>query len=54
MTDARRTEVLAGVPLQRYGTVDEIAGAALYLASDAAAYVTGAVLPVDGGVGMGL
>jgi NAD(P)-dependent dehydrogenase (short-subunit alcohol dehydrogenase family) len=54
MTEARRDEVLAGVPLKRYGTADEIAGAALYLASDAAAYVTGAVLPVDGGVGMGL
>jgi NAD(P)-dependent dehydrogenase (short-subunit alcohol dehydrogenase family) len=54
MTEARRAEVLAGVPLKRYGTVDEVAGAALYLASDAAAYVTGAVLPVDGGIGMGL
>jgi 3-oxoacyl-[acyl-carrier protein] reductase len=54
MTDARRAEVLAGVPLQRYGTVDEIAGAALYLASEAAGYVTGAVLAVDGGIGMGL
>jgi NAD(P)-dependent dehydrogenase (short-subunit alcohol dehydrogenase family) len=54
MTDARRTEVLANVPLKRYGQPAEIAGAALYLASDAAAYVTGAVLPVDGGVGMGL
>jgi 3-oxoacyl-[acyl-carrier protein] reductase len=54
MTAARREEVLANVPLKRYGTVDEIAGAALYLASDAAAYVTGAVLPVDGGIGMGL
>jgi 3-oxoacyl-[acyl-carrier protein] reductase len=54
MTDARRAEVLAGVPLKRYGTAEEIAGAALYLASDAAAYVTGAVLSVDGGIGMGL
>ena len=54
MTQARRDEVLANVPLARYGSADEIAGAALYLASDAAAYVTGAVLPVDGGIGMGL
>jgi 3-oxoacyl-[acyl-carrier protein] reductase len=54
MTEARRSEVLAGVPLARYGQVDEIAAAALYLASPGAAYVTGAVLPVDGGIGMGI
>ena len=51
--DARKTEILGSVPLKRYGTADEIAGAALFLASPAAAYVTGAVLPVDGGLGMG-
>jgi len=51
--DARKAEILGSVPLKRYGTADEIAGAALFLASPAAAYVTGAVLPVDGGLGMG-
>jgi 3-oxoacyl-[acyl-carrier protein] reductase len=54
ITDARRSEILAGVPLARYGQVDEIAAAAVYLASPGAAYVTGAVLPVDGGIGMGI
>jgi 3-oxoacyl-[acyl-carrier protein] reductase len=54
MTDARRAEVLAGIPVQRYGTADEVAAAAVFLASEAAGYVTGAVLPVDGGIGMGL
>jgi 3-oxoacyl-[acyl-carrier protein] reductase len=54
LTDARRSEVLANVPLKRYGTVEEIAAAAVILASPAAAYVTGAVLPVDGGIGMGI
>jgi 3-oxoacyl-[acyl-carrier protein] reductase len=54
LSEARKAEVLGNIPLQRYGTADEIAGAALYLASPAAAYVTGAVLPVDGGIGMGI
>ena len=53
LTDARRKEILANVPLKRYGTVDEIAATAVFLASDAAAYISGVVLPVDGGLGMG-
>ena len=41
------------VPLQRYGTVDEVAAAVTWLASPGGAYVSGAVIPVDGGLGMG-
>ena len=54
LTEARRGEILGGVPLNRFGSADEVAGAALFLASDAAAYVSGVVLPVDGGLGMGI
>jgi beta-ketoacyl ACP reductase len=54
LSDARRAEILRTVPLGRYGSVQEVAGVVTFLASDAAAYVTGAVLPVDGGLGMGL
>lgn len=39
----------AGIPLRRFGTIDEIAAAAVYLRSHAAAYITGTVLVVDGG-----
>ena len=53
VTDARRGEMSAAVPLGRLGTTEEVAAAVSFLASDASGYVTGAVLPVDGGLAMG-
>lgn len=41
------------IPAKRFGSTAEVAAAAVYLASDAAGYVSGAVVPVDGGLGMG-
>ena len=45
----RAQKILANVPMGRYGNPEEIVGAALWLLSDAASFVTGAVVPVDGG-----
>jgi 3-oxoacyl-[acyl-carrier protein] reductase len=53
LADSRRAELLDQIPLRRYGTPDEVAGVIQFLASDEAAYITGAVIPVDGGLGMG-
>ncbi|MFI5954748.1 3-oxoacyl-ACP reductase FabG [Cryptosporangium sp. NPDC051539] len=53
LSEARQKEILAQVPLQRYAQPVEVAGVVTWLASDAGAYVTGAVIPVDGGLGMG-
>jgi 3-oxoacyl-[acyl-carrier protein] reductase len=49
----RREAVLAGIPLGRMGSAEEVAEAVRFLASPAAAYITGAVVPLDGGLGMG-
>ena len=45
--------VVGRTPLGRYGTPDEIAGGALYLASDAASFLTGHTLVIDGGLTIG-
>ena len=53
LDEKQRTAMLAGIPLGRAGTAAEIAQAVAFLASDAAAYITGHVLDVNGGMFMG-
>jgi 3-oxoacyl-[acyl-carrier protein] reductase len=53
LSDDRRAEIVSQVPLGRYASPAEIASAVRFLSSDEAAYITGAVIPVDGGLGMG-
>ena len=53
LPEEKKAEYLAQIPLQRYASVDEVAAVVRWLASDAAGYITGAVIPVDGGLGMG-
>jgi 3-oxoacyl-[acyl-carrier protein] reductase len=53
LSDAQKEAIREQVPLGRYADPAEVAGAVLWLASPSAAYVTGAVIPVDGGLGMG-
>jgi 3-oxoacyl-[acyl-carrier protein] reductase len=53
LTDDQKSTIKTQVPLGRYASPGEIAAAVTWLAGDGAAYVTGAVIPVDGGLGMG-
>ncbi len=53
LTDEQKATIKQQVPLGRYGTPEEIAAAVLWLTGDGGGYVTGAVIPVDGGLGMG-
>jgi NAD(P)-dependent dehydrogenase (short-subunit alcohol dehydrogenase family) len=50
LTDAMRTDILKGIPLNRLGEAQDVAHAYLFLASDLSSYITGAVIDVNGGM----
>ncbi len=53
LPEETQAQYKAQIPLGRYASTDEVAGVVHWIASDAAGYITGAVIPVDGGLGMG-
>lgn len=53
LSDERKAQIVGNIPLGRYGNATEVANTVVFLASDAAQYITGALIPVDGGLGMG-
>ena len=53
LPDEQQAAYLGRIPVGRFGSADDVANAVLWLASDEASYISGAVVPVDGGLGMG-
>ncbi|WP_460802325.1 beta-ketoacyl-ACP reductase [Microbacterium sp. GXF6406] len=53
LPEATQKQYKASIPAARFATADEVAGVVTWLSSDDAAYISGAVIPVDGGLGMG-
>ncbi|MDA2962967.1 MAG: 3-oxoacyl-ACP reductase FabG [Actinomycetota bacterium] len=53
LDDKRRSEIAGSIPLERFCTAEEIADVVTFIASPQASYITGALIPVDGGLGMG-
>ena len=53
LPEARKSEIIKAIPAGRLAHPDEVAAAAVFLAGDGAAYISGAIIPVDGGLGMG-
>lgn len=53
LSDERKQDIVTNVPLARYAQPAEVASVAVFLGSEGASYITGAVIPVDGGLGMG-
>ena len=52
LSDKQQESILGSVPLRRFGEVSEIAATVSFLASESAGYITGAIIPVDGGLGI--
>jgi 3-oxoacyl-[acyl-carrier protein] reductase len=53
LPEDRREQILGQIPLGRYASPEEVAAVVIFLAGEGAGYITGAVIPVDGGLGMG-